>query len=81
MPLPLADEIAAGYERLYLCPPGSLLHSYDNGLPPPVKTSIVKVASALALTPGRTRSIDAQLGRVANYRNFGLANYPVVDLD
>ena len=80
VPNPLAKLIAEGYEELYLCREGSLLHSYENGLPPPVKTSPERVASALALTPGSTRSVNAQLERVANFRNFGLINPPVVDL-
>ena len=80
MPPPLITEIERRYESLYLCLPGSLQRSYDLGLPPPRKDSPAKMVSALAITPGRTRSINAQLDRVDNYRNYGLTSYPLVDL-
>ena len=80
VPPPPISELESGYETLYLCKKGSLQESYDLGLPPPRKNSPEKVVAALGLTSGCTRSVDAQIERVANYRNFGTTDYTIVDI-
>jgi len=78
----LVSELESGYESLYLCIPGSLIQSYDNGLPPPLRNSAHKYLAALNVLPGWRRSIGSQLDRVEKYRNREKEEGPpqIVDL-
>ena len=79
VPNNLVKELASGYERLYLCRPGSLEESYEKGLKPPHRNSLQKYMSAINASPGWSRSISKQLERVGNFRKK--ASSPIMEVD
>jgi len=67
VPPPIVSALEEAYSDLYLTKPGSLRSSYEAGVRPPRKDSIVKLAGALAQLP-----MCDQLKRVDSIREHGV---------
>ena len=76
VPPPLVSALEEAYSDLYLTKPGSLRASYESGLRPPRKDSIVKLAGALAQLP----ECD-QLKRVDSVREHGVTVLSLTEVE
>jgi len=76
VPPPLVSALEEAYSDLYLTKPGSLRASYESGVRPPRKDSIVKLAGALAQLP----KYD-QLKRVDSVREHGVSLISLTEVE
>ena len=76
VPPPLVSALEEAYSDLYLTKPGSLRASYESGVRPPRKDSIVKLAGALDQLP----ECD-QLKRVDSVREHGVTVISLTEVE